>query len=147
MAKTRRGLDGRHRDKSGRIEKKHGNTRIGTLRKEYGPSFADGPAQGHDAQDLAQGDRVGVVARLSAASSQITPRQRLRLRAGADFRRRGAIDATAAGLSRRSAKLVGTRHRPSRAESLIAGVGEQIARPQRRVQIGEAQHLMRRDAP
>jgi len=42
MAKARRGLDGRHRDKSGRIEKKHGNTRIGSLRKEYGPSFGKG---------------------------------------------------------------------------------------------------------
>jgi hypothetical protein len=36
------GLDGRHRDKSGRIEKKHGNTRVSSLRKEYGESFAKG---------------------------------------------------------------------------------------------------------
>jgi hypothetical protein len=36
MAKARRGLDGLHRDKSGKIDKKHGNTRIGSLRKEYG---------------------------------------------------------------------------------------------------------------
>jgi hypothetical protein len=42
MAKTRVGLDKRHRDKSGRIEKKHGNTRVAALRKEYGPSFAKG---------------------------------------------------------------------------------------------------------
>jgi len=42
MAKAHRGLDGRHRDKSGRIEKKHGNTRVGSLRKEYGPGFAKG---------------------------------------------------------------------------------------------------------
>jgi len=42
MAKARRGLDGRHRDKSGRIEKKHGNTRVGSLRKEYGETFAKG---------------------------------------------------------------------------------------------------------
>lgn len=42
MAKAKRNLDGRHRDKSGRIEKKHGNTRIGALRKEYGPGFAKG---------------------------------------------------------------------------------------------------------
>ena len=32
MAKGRRGLDRRHRDRSGKIEKKHGNTRIGSLR-------------------------------------------------------------------------------------------------------------------
>jgi hypothetical protein len=42
MAKSKKGLDNRHRDKSGRIEKKHGNTRIGSLRKEYGPGFAKG---------------------------------------------------------------------------------------------------------
>ena len=42
MARGRRGLDRRHRDKGGRIEKKHGNTRIGSLRKEYGESFAKG---------------------------------------------------------------------------------------------------------
>jgi hypothetical protein len=42
MAKGRRGLDKRHRDKSGRIEKKHGNTRVAALRKEYGPGFAKG---------------------------------------------------------------------------------------------------------
>jgi hypothetical protein len=42
MPKTRRGLDGRHRDKSGKIDRKHGNTKIGSLRKEYGASFAKG---------------------------------------------------------------------------------------------------------
>jgi hypothetical protein len=42
MAKAKRGLDHRHRDKSGRIEKKHGNTKVAALRKEYGPSFAKG---------------------------------------------------------------------------------------------------------
>lgn len=42
MATGRRGLDRRHRDKGGRIEKKHGNTRVGSLRKEYGESFAKG---------------------------------------------------------------------------------------------------------
>ena len=42
MAKSRKGLDNRHRDKSGRIERKHGNTRVGTLRKEYGDGFAHG---------------------------------------------------------------------------------------------------------
>jgi len=42
MARGRRGLDRRHRDRSGRIEKKHGHTRVGSLRKEYGPKFAKG---------------------------------------------------------------------------------------------------------
>ena len=34
-----RGLDGRHRDRDGRIEEKRGDTRVGTLRKEYGDNF------------------------------------------------------------------------------------------------------------
>ena len=42
MAKSKRGLDRRHRDKSGPIERKHGNTKVGALRKEYGESFAEG---------------------------------------------------------------------------------------------------------
>ena len=40
--KSRKGLDYRHRDKSGRIERKHGNTKVAALRKEYGPGFAKG---------------------------------------------------------------------------------------------------------
>ena len=40
--KARKGLDGRHRDKSGRIEKKHGNTRVAALREKYGAHFAEG---------------------------------------------------------------------------------------------------------
>jgi hypothetical protein len=42
MAKSKKGLDKRHRDKSGRIEKKHGNTKVAALRKEYGAHFAKG---------------------------------------------------------------------------------------------------------
>jgi hypothetical protein len=41
-AEAHRGLDGRHRDKGGKIDKKHGNTKVGSLRKEYGASFAKG---------------------------------------------------------------------------------------------------------
>ncbi|WGS20420.1 MULTISPECIES: hypothetical protein [unclassified Bradyrhizobium] len=41
-ATTRKDLDGRHRDKSGRIERKHGNTTVAALRKKYGESFAAG---------------------------------------------------------------------------------------------------------
>jgi len=36
------GLDNRHRDISGQIEKKNGNTRLRTLRKEYGQHLAPG---------------------------------------------------------------------------------------------------------
>jgi len=36
------GLDGRHRDKDGQIRAKNGNTRIGTIREEYGPGVLPG---------------------------------------------------------------------------------------------------------
>ena len=36
------GLDGRHRDQSGRTSAKKGNTRVYTLRKTYGDEFASG---------------------------------------------------------------------------------------------------------
>lgn len=39
---AKKGLDNRHRDTTGRIDKKHGNTRIGSLRKAYGDHFAEG---------------------------------------------------------------------------------------------------------
>jgi hypothetical protein len=41
-AKKGNGLDGRHRDTTGRIDKKHGNTRVAALRKTYGEHFAQG---------------------------------------------------------------------------------------------------------
>ena len=58
MANTRRGLDGRHQDKGGKIEKKHGNTRVGSLRKEYGARLRQGSPQGHDAQDASRRDEI-----------------------------------------------------------------------------------------
>ncbi len=42
MAKKHADLDGRHRDRSGRIVRKHGSTKVATLRKEYGSGFAKG---------------------------------------------------------------------------------------------------------
>ncbi|MFT8483930.1 MAG: hypothetical protein ABF689_13135 [Gluconobacter cerinus] len=36
------GLDNRHRDVSGEISRKHGNTTVGTLRQTYGDGFAPG---------------------------------------------------------------------------------------------------------
>jgi len=33
-------LDDRHRNVNGEIDRKHGNTQIGTLRRTYGESFA-----------------------------------------------------------------------------------------------------------
>lgn len=37
-----KGLDGRERDQNGQIREKRGDTRVGTLRKEYGDGFAKG---------------------------------------------------------------------------------------------------------
>ncbi len=37
-------IDTRHRDKNGEISRKHGNTLIRTLRKNYGRGFASGCA-------------------------------------------------------------------------------------------------------
>lgn len=39
---ARKGLDGRHRDTTGRIDRKRRNTRIDSLRKAYGEHFAKG---------------------------------------------------------------------------------------------------------
>jgi hypothetical protein len=36
------GLDSRHRDLTGQIEKKHGNTLLKALRKQYGQDLAPG---------------------------------------------------------------------------------------------------------
>jgi hypothetical protein len=36
------GLDNRHRDITGQIDKKHGNTRLKALRKQYGHHLAPG---------------------------------------------------------------------------------------------------------
>lgn len=36
------GLDGRHRDANGQIGRKHGNTRVDTLRETYGDKFVPG---------------------------------------------------------------------------------------------------------
>ena len=38
-ARTREGLDERHRDVDGTIDRKRGDTRVDTLRKTYGESF------------------------------------------------------------------------------------------------------------
>jgi hypothetical protein len=37
-----KGLDGRSRDENGQIREKRGDTRVGTLRQEYGENFAAG---------------------------------------------------------------------------------------------------------
>jgi hypothetical protein len=42
MSHRQPGLDGRHRDGNGQIERKHGNTLVRTLRQTYGGAFAPG---------------------------------------------------------------------------------------------------------
>ena len=42
MARKKRGLDKRHRDKGGEIRRKNRNTLVKTLRKEYGEDFLKG---------------------------------------------------------------------------------------------------------
>ena len=42
----------RHRDRNGEISRKHGNTRIRTLRKTYGPGFAEGCADDAKLSDV-----------------------------------------------------------------------------------------------
>lgn len=42
MSHKQPGLDGRHRDTDGTISRKHGNTRVDTLRGTYGDDFAAG---------------------------------------------------------------------------------------------------------
>jgi hypothetical protein len=37
-----KGLDGRQRDENGQIREKRGDTRVGSLRQEYGDNFAKG---------------------------------------------------------------------------------------------------------
>ncbi len=39
---NKKGLDQRHRDRDGTISRKHGNSKVGTLRKEFGEQFAEG---------------------------------------------------------------------------------------------------------
>jgi hypothetical protein len=53
------GLQGRHRNKDGEISRKHGNTLVSTLRKIYGPSFAQDFAPHATLSDVlaATGDR------------------------------------------------------------------------------------------
>jgi hypothetical protein len=45
-------IDARHRDKNGEISRKHGNTLILTLRKNYGEGFAPGCADNAKLSDV-----------------------------------------------------------------------------------------------
>ena len=69
--KTKKGLDGRHRDTTGRIDKKHGNTRVKALRKTYGEHFAKGRRGDMMLKTLLAETGYGVASRLSAQASQV----------------------------------------------------------------------------
>jgi hypothetical protein len=45
-------INDRHRDKNGEINRKHGNTLVGTLRKIYGPTFAAGESESSKLSDV-----------------------------------------------------------------------------------------------
>jgi hypothetical protein len=45
-------FDTGHRDKNGEISRKHGNTSIRTLRRTYGPGFAEGCADDAKLSDV-----------------------------------------------------------------------------------------------
>jgi hypothetical protein len=71
--KSRRGLDGRHRDKNGRMDRKHGNTKVTTLRKEYGESFAKGRRGDLMLKTLLK-ETGSVIGRLLKTSSSVAKR-------------------------------------------------------------------------
>jgi len=52
VGEKQQGLDGRHRDATGEIHHKSGNTRVGTLRKTYGNHFAAGRRSDMKLEDL-----------------------------------------------------------------------------------------------
>jgi hypothetical protein len=66
---AKKGLDGRHRDTTGRIDKKHGNARVGTFRKTYGEHFAKGRRKDMMLKTLLARDRHGLASRLPAQAS------------------------------------------------------------------------------
>jgi hypothetical protein len=46
------GLHGRHRNRDGEISRKHGNTRVRTLRRIYGASFAPDASPDDELRDV-----------------------------------------------------------------------------------------------
>lgn len=46
------GLDTRHRDKDGEVSRKHGDTKVATLRKIYGLEFAPGFEEGRTLRQI-----------------------------------------------------------------------------------------------
>lgn len=61
MAKAHRGLDGRHRDKGGKIEKKRQH-QGGIATQRIRSELRKGSPHGHDAQDATQGNGIGFIA-------------------------------------------------------------------------------------
>lgn len=58
------GLDDRHRNKDGEIDRKHGNTRVDTLRDTYGPNFAPGRRGDMELENLLANEKVDSLSQL-----------------------------------------------------------------------------------
>ncbi|HEY1631310.1 MAG TPA: hypothetical protein VGF56_08340 [Rhizomicrobium sp.] len=58
------GLDGRHRDKDGTIDRKHGNTKVGTLRDTYGDGFASGHRADKKLENVLRDEKVDSLSQL-----------------------------------------------------------------------------------
>jgi hypothetical protein len=64
MTKHPKDLDDRRRDKSGQIDKKHGNTLVRTLRKTYGQDFAPGVRGDMKLENLLKREKVSSLSEL-----------------------------------------------------------------------------------
>lgn len=60
----RRGLDGRTQDLDGEIRQKRGDTLVGTLRRTYGPEFAEGYRADAKLETVLREERVSTLSQL-----------------------------------------------------------------------------------
>jgi len=64
MNKFKKGLDGRTQDQNGEIRQKRGDTRVGTLRRTYGPEFAEGYRSDAKLETVLREERVSTLSQL-----------------------------------------------------------------------------------
>ena len=57
--RKKKGLSGRKRESGGQIDKKHGNTLVGSLRETYGPGFAKGYRADKQLDNLLKDENCG----------------------------------------------------------------------------------------
>jgi hypothetical protein len=60
----RRGLDGRTQDSDGEIRQKRNDTLVGTLRRTYGPDFAEGYRADAKLETVLREERVSTLSQL-----------------------------------------------------------------------------------